>query len=157
MKKGFTLIEVIAVLLLTGVLVLASSVALLPMVEGFFSVQRNVEGSQRSHLAIHRMVNEFMTISDVVSSSPASMTYDFLSPQGAKIRRQLAFTGNTLSLDGVALSRDVRDFSLRYLSAPEASPASSWTANSQLIEIVYSSLSGGNTYTNRVRPRNIRR
>ena len=52
MKNAFTLIEVIAVILLTGVLVLASTIALLPLVEGFFQVRQNSDLAQKTNLAL---------------------------------------------------------------------------------------------------------
>ncbi len=157
MKKGFTLIEVVAVLLLVGLLVLASTIALLPMVEGFMQVRRNVDAAQKSQLAMGRIVREFTTISNVVSSTQQLITYDYLDPAGATHRRTLTWggAGSPLTLNGVALSDDVGQFELRYYARPDGAPAYTWNPQSRIVEIILGTASTGDIYTNRVRLRNI--
>ncbi len=158
MKKGFTLIEVIAVLLLVGILVLASTIALLPMVEGFMQASRNVDAAQKSHLAMSRIVREITTITNVVAGSRNTLTYDFLDPSGASLRRTLTWSGDAgapLTLNGVPISDDVAGFEFRYYTHSGGTATPVWTDESMLIEVVLSTRSGGDTYTNRIRPRNI--
>ena len=148
----------IAVLLLVSVLTLAATVALLPMVEGLFQTRRNAEAAQKSHLVMGRVVTELMTITTVVSGQPHAITYDFIDPAGANQRRRLAWggqPGSPLTLNDVLLSDDVREFSLQYYATPDGAPSQQWWEEARLIEITYGTVSGGDTYTNRVRPRNI--
>lgn len=157
MNKGFTLIEVIAVLLLVGVLVLASTIALLPMVEGFMQVGANVDAAQKSQFAMGRMVRELTSGSNVVAATQQSVIYDFLDPAGVTHRRTLAWggAGTALTLDGVALCDDVGQFQLRYYARPDGAPAYTWTAGAKIIEIVLGTASTSDVYTNRVRLRNL--
>ncbi len=157
MKKGFTLIELIVVLLLFSLLTLASIIALLPMVEGFFMVRQNTEAAQRTQLTMGRLMVEMQTITNVVSSGSQTITYDFLDPAGVPHRRVLAWAGSgaPLTLNNVVLSDDVGSFELRYLAHPTGSRTTSWQPQSRMIEVVLASARGGDIYTNRVRPRNI--
>ena len=160
MKQGFTLIEIIAVLVLVSVLVLASTIALLPMAEGFLQMRRNVDASQKSHLAMSRIVREFTAITNVVSGGQRTITYDSLDPAGSPYRRTLTWDGNAgspLTLSGAPLSDDVRYFELRYYASPEGAATTAWNADTRLVEVILGTLSGGETYTNRIVPRNLTR
>ncbi len=159
MKKGFTLIEIIAVLLLVSLLVLASTLALLPLVNGFAQARVNTDAAQKSFLALSRLAFEFTTITEIISSGPYSITYDFMTPAGDTVRRVVAWNGQSgapLTLDNVPLSDDVHSFELRYYSEPAAVATSQWIQDSsRLIEIVYETFSSRDVYTKRIRPRNI--
>ena len=157
MKKAFTLIEVIAVILLTSVLVLASSIALLPLVEGFFQVGRNSDLAQKANLALERIVREMTTITNVVAGSQTSITYEFLDPAGAPQRRTLAWDGpgTALALNTVPLLDGVELFRLRYYDSPAGAPGATWTSAMRLVEITLDVESGADPYTTRVKPRNL--
>ena len=157
MKNAFTLIEVIAVILLAGVLALASSIALLPLVEGFFQVRRNSDLAQKTNLALERVVREMTTITNVVSASQTSITYDFLDPDGAPHRRTLAWEGpgTVLALNTVPLLDGVEQFRLRYYASAAGAPGDTWTSAMRLVEITLDVESGAAPYTTRVQPRNL--
>jgi len=158
MKKGFTLIEVIAVLVLVSILVLGSTLALQPLVMGLTQARANTDAVQKTHLALARLSYEFTTITNIVSSGSQTLIYDFLTPAGATIRRTVAWggqSGDLLTLDGVALSDDVDHFELRYYEHRTATATTQWTADSKLIEIIYGTQLSGDLYTIRICPRNI--
>ena len=83
MKKGFTLIELIATLLLVALVGLSAVISMLPMAEGLMQIRDNAGAAQKARLALARISREFTTISGVVSSGPHAITYDFLLPAGA--------------------------------------------------------------------------
>lgn len=157
MKQGFTLIEIIAVMLLVSFLVLIATLSLLPMTEGFFQIRRSAEGLQKTHLALARIGRELTTITNVVASGRHTLTYDFLDPTGAAHRRTLSWNGadSPLLLNAVPLSDDVGTFELRYYATPDGAAATSWTADSRLIEFSLGSAAGPHLYTVRIRPRNL--
>jgi prepilin-type N-terminal cleavage/methylation domain-containing protein len=157
MKRGFTLIEIIAVLMLVSVLVLASTIALLPVAEGLVQARQNVDAAQKAQQALMRMTREIITITNVVSSGEQSIVYDFIDPVGTPERRTLAWSGGNapVTLNGVPLTDDVSLFQLRYYNADGGGGASSWGPNSRIVEVVLGTASGGEVYTNRIRPRNI--
>ncbi len=157
MKKGFTLIETIAVLLLVGILAAATLISLLPMTAGLQQVRANTASAQKARLAMARLAWEFTTISNIVSSGPTAITYEFLLPNSDNTwyvarRHSLSWggAGTPLVLQDVAdnvsatLSDDVANFNLDYAAGPPLA-----------IDVTLQSLLGGNTYSNRIVPRNI--
>ena len=50
MKRGFTLIELVAVLLLVGVLVASSVVSLIPVAEGLVQARRNATALRKRRI-----------------------------------------------------------------------------------------------------------
>ena len=115
MKKGFTLIEVIATLLLVAILAVSMVISLLPMTQGLMQVRANTGTAQKARLAMSRIAREFTTISNVVSSGSSAITYDFLVPSGnwyATLRHTLSWNGDELLLEGVPLCDDVAGFDL---------------------------------------------
>lgn len=160
-QSGFTLIEVVAVLVLIGVLAVSTVVSLLPMAEGFVLARRNADAARKAQHAMGRITGEFTTITNVLSGTGNAITYDFLEASGGAFlprRRTLARSGPALLLDGIALSDDVGHFELRYYddSDPSATPRSSWVGGtSRLIEVILESAASGDRYTNRIAPRNI--
>lgn len=157
MKKGFTLIEIIAVLLMVSFLALIATISLLPMTEGFFQIRRSAEGIQKTHLALARIGRELITITNVVAAGQHTLTYDFLDPAGDPHRRTLSWNGADapLLLNAVPLSDDVGTFELRYYATPDGAAASSWTADSRLIEFSLGTTTGPHLYTARIQPRNL--
>lgn len=157
MKKGFTLIEVIAVLLLVAVLGLVTILGMVPVVDGFAQVRENIVAAQKAHLAMARITREFTTLTNVVSGGETSIIYDYLDSEGNDWRRTLAWNGSgtPVTLNGAVLTDDVAGFRLRYGAAPQSVSSSTWGDGDQLIEMVLITETGGISYTNRIRPRNI--
>ena len=154
MKKGFTLIELIATLLLVALVGLSAVISMLPMAEGLMQIRDNAGAAQKARLALARISREFTTISGVVSSGPNAITYDFLVPAGAwyaTVRHTLSWSGtpgDPLLLEGVPLTDDVADFALAIFDAP--GPATNW-----VVAVVLQSQVGSQAFSNRIVPRNI--
>ena len=154
MKMGFTLIEIVATLLLVALLAVSAVISMLPMTQGLMQVRDNVAAAQKARLALARLSREFTTISEVVSSGPHAITYDFLVPAGAwyaTVRHTLSWSGtpgDPLLLEGVALSDDVADFSLNLYDA--AGAPTNW-----VLDVVLRSQVGIHAFSNTIVPRNI--
>ena len=150
MKKGFTLIEVIATLLLVAILAVSVAISLLPMTQGLMQVRDNAAAAQKARLAMARLTRELTTISNVVSSGSGGIMYDFLVPAGnwyATRTHTVSWSGTPgapLLLEGVPLSDDVANFSLSYAPGPPP-----------VIDIVLQSQVGGNVFSTRIAPRNM--
>lgn len=158
MNRGFTLIELIVVLLLVGILVMSAAISLLPMSEALALARTNASVAQKSRLAFARLSREFTTITNVVSGAARSFSYEFLDPDGNPHLHTLVWSGtpgDPLQLDGAPLSDDIADFELSYYDAPGGTAQAAWTADSRLIEMVMESRATGDRYTNRIAPRNI--
>jgi prepilin-type N-terminal cleavage/methylation domain-containing protein len=153
MNRGFTFVEVIAVLLLSALLVGAFTAALIPATEGLTLVRRNTEAAQKAQFAMTRMVREMAGLTNVVSGSGTSITYDFLDPDGNDRRSTLAWDGpgQPLTVNNLPLSDDVALFALRYYTNPDAAPASAWNNTMRQVEIVLQSAAAGSMiYSNRL-------
>lgn len=154
MKKGFTLIELIATLLLVALVGLSAVISMLPMAEGLMQIRDNAGAAQKARLALARISREFTTISGVVSSGPNAITYDFLVPAGAwyaTVRHTLSWSGtpgDPLLLEGVPLTDDVADFALSLYDAPG-------TPTNWVVAVTLQSQVGSQAFSNRIVPRNI--
>lgn len=157
MNRGYTLIEVVAVLLLLGVLAASTAVSLVPVAEGLLQVRRSARAMQKSRLAIVRLSREFTTITNVTASGPRDLAYEFLDPSGATQPRTLSWggaPGDDLTLNGVPLTDDVGFFELRYYPHGGAAQAA-WSTNCQLIELVLTNQTADFGFINRIAPRNL--
>ncbi len=149
MKKGFTLIEIIATLLLVAILAVSVAISILPMTQGLMQVRVNTAAAQKARLALVRLSREFTTITNVASSSSSAITYDLLVPSDgwyAALHRTLSWSGDELRLNGATLCDDVADFNLAY--APGPPPVIHVT-------LTMADAMGGNSYSNTISPRNI--
>jgi prepilin-type N-terminal cleavage/methylation domain-containing protein len=158
MNKGFTLVELLVVLLLSGILLLSAFVSLVPATEALMQVRTNSNAAQKAQFAISRLIREFNTITNVVAGDSTSITYDFLNPDGDSVRHTVEWNGaagDPLLLEDIPLSDDVATFELRYYDTPDAASETAWSDDSQMIEITLQTLGTGDLYTNRVAPRNI--
>ena len=150
MKTAFTLIEVVATLLLVAILAVSVAISLLPMAQGLMQVRDNTAAAQKARLAMARIAREFTTITNVVSSGSGAITYDFLVPNGnwyAVRRHTLSWSGSAgapLLLEGVPLSDDVANFSLSYAPGPPP-----------VIGILLQSQEGGQAFRTGIAPRNM--
>ena len=158
MKKGFSLIELVAVLLLIGVLLLSATVSLVPLADAFLQTRTHADTAQKARLALARLTREFITITNVAAGSSSSITYDFLDPAGASHRHTLSWSGtpgDPLLLEGVALSDDIASFELRYHQGVGGVGQPAWFTGANVMEIVLRTLVAGEGYTNSLTPRNL--
>ena len=151
-RHGMTLIEMVAVLLLLGILALSLVLAVVPVTQGLLMARGSVNASQKSHLALTRLVREFTAITNVVSGTGQSLVYDFRDSAGVGHRRTVNWSaGGALTLEGVPLTDDVAAFALRYYEGPGEAAQNNWSAAMRMVEIVLQSDSvGAIVYTNRV-------
>jgi prepilin-type N-terminal cleavage/methylation domain-containing protein len=161
MTKGFSLIELVAVLLLVGVLATAATVSLVPVAEGLLQVRQNATAMRKCRLAFARLSRELTTITTnaVPVGSMHSLQYVFYDSAKTLHARTLSWSGtpgDPLTLDGVALTDDVADFRLRYYDRPDdAVFATTWSANSRIIEVMLQSRVTGDLLAARLVPRNV--
>ena len=160
MKRGFSLVEMIAVLLLLSVLGISAFISLVPMTDAMMQSRVAVGSAHKINLAVERLASEFLTITNVAAGGSRSITYDFLDPLGRVNRHAVSWSGvpgDSLLLQGVPLSDDVRDFELRYYNRADDPAQFQWSADTRLVEIVLRSQRSDWCYTNRVVPRNMSR
>lgn len=125
MNKGFSFIEIIATLLITGLLGAAIFVSLLPAVEGLSLARDQAAQAQKSRMAMARLTREMTTITSMTTNQTHAVRYHFLIPEGPNAyltqEHHLQWSGNPgdpLTLQGATLLDDVQDFQLVYPAGP---------------------------------------
>ena len=155
MKTAFTMIEVIATLLLVAVLALSVAISLLPMAQGLMQVRANADTAQKARLAMSRISRELTTVTNVAALGASDITYDFLVPVGswyAVRRHTLAWDGTVLTLQEgggpvVPLSDDVAQFDVHLRTTPGA--------DMPTIDVVLLSRETGTVFSNAIAARNV--
>jgi len=110
-RRGFTLIELIATLLLGGVLSMGGASLIIYVVQGFITVQQHAGLAQGIELAMGRLVREARH-ADAIAGGGASVTF-----MRDGVARVFSLTGSTLGMQvgGVTypLMRNVAGFAVQ--------------------------------------------
>ncbi len=157
-EKGFTLIEIIAslvILVIVGALVIISTVKI---VQGFVFTKMNAETSQKGHIALNRLTKEFTNIISVdpAKTNATSIEFDTFLHNGTLVTHSVSWAGSgqplylnyitPLPITNNILVDNVSNFALTYYD------------EYKVIEITLS-LVGANgnvsVFTTRVAPRNL--
>lgn len=155
MKRGFTLIELVAVLLLVGVLIASSMVSLIPVAEGLMQARQNATLLRKSRLAFARISREFSGIAEVVAGGSRTIQYVFWDASRNAFNRTLSWSGTSgdpLLLDGVPLTDEVADFRLQYLSWTNSAIS---PTNAPVIELSLRGIAMSSALVLRLSPRNV--
>lgn len=115
--KGYTLLEVVATILLMGIVGSVWGIGLINVGDGFLMVRDNARTVQESQAAMMRLVKELQVLSGVISATgDVAITYTrYTDPPGAtphEIRFDAA--NNQIRIDDDVLIDRVQDFSLTY-------------------------------------------
>ena len=162
-ENGFTLIEIIASLVILGLLGGTISVLVLGrVVDGFYLTKTNVETAQKGQIALNRLTKEFTNIVTVSSSVPPVLI-SFTRSYGdgtlqVQADRNVSLVNDTLLIDGDILVDNVSSFELRYYDDFSSSNPTSWSSKSKVIEFTLSLVGANNAvtvFTSRVAPRNL--
>lgn len=143
-KKGFTLIEIVVVLLLVGLVTAVVGLSVVKMVNNFFFARTNADTLLKGQIAMARMVKELNNVRIVSAASATSIT--FTSYRDANTRTiSWGGSGTNLLLNGDTLTDDVDDFSLAYYDTFDGAAQTTWAATRRMIEITLSVKGAENT------------
>ena len=112
---GFTMIEMIAVLVLVGLLVALAGTGLTAAVQGYLMARESTAMAQKAQLALTRLSNEFLVCYDCIpegedANNGLPFTYDNVLADD----RVVALDGDTITVNGTPLVDRVSAFTLDY-------------------------------------------
>lgn len=165
-EKGFSLVEIIVVMILIGIMGTLAVMGIIPAVQGMVFTKVNAETTQKGQIAITKLIKEFNNINGVLEANATSVVFTSIK-SGIEGDRSVIYTNtnNTLyfnnagATQGDILTDEVSDFKLYYYKVNSAVDQGSWLASTRVIEIklVLTSNDTPVEFTARVRPRNIER
>jgi len=159
-KRGFTLIEVIASLLLLGILGVFFSFGLTTAMEGYVFARKNAETTQKGQVALLRLTKELSVIRTVTTGSATAISFTSCKA-GSDVSQTVTWSGSAgdpLYLASDILVNNVNDFDLGYYPSFSGAKGASWTGSTKIIEITLKLTGADNvvsTFTTRVLPRNL--
>jgi len=160
-KYGFTLIEVIAALVIIGILATIMSVGVGKIFQGYLLTKDNSETTMRAQLAVSRIMKELTSIDGVSSGSKTSITYSYTRNGVSIPNRTLSWAGSAnapLLLGGSILTQDIDDFELTYHTAHSDAGDNTWNGSEKMIGVTLKmtgALDVVSSFSIRVVPRNL--
>ncbi len=158
-ESGFTLIEMIAAIVIGGIILAVAGMWIVNVTNGFILTRQNSTTALKVQAATLRLEKEFHIITAVSSGSATQLDYTN-DRGGSPASHTLAFSGTTktVQLDGNTLLDNVSGFALTYSSAYNGIFSSTWTPGDKVINLSFT-LSGfggpQNTFSMRVRSENL--
>ena len=160
---GFTLVEVIASLMIMGILAALLGMGIGQVVQGYMASRENADIALKGQVALARIMKELRSLDSVTAANQRSITYSYNRDGDGVlvVGRSLVWSGTDgtdLMLDGNVLTNDVNNFTLAYLNDYTHAGDSSWDGAETLIRITLTlngSLNDTVTFTGQVRPRNL--
>jgi prepilin-type N-terminal cleavage/methylation domain-containing protein len=160
-SKGFTLIEVVASLVLMGILAAALAIGSLSLVRGLLLERQASTAEYNAQLAMLRIVKELTLLRSASTASGTSIT--FVTRHGASDStiaiaynagsQSITLNNMTIGTGAITLATGVSGFSLTYYNK-YSETASSWSSATRVIQIAITIYDLNRTFTNRVTPRN---
>jgi prepilin-type N-terminal cleavage/methylation domain-containing protein len=154
--KGFTLIEIIAVLVLTGILATVAGMGIVKVSEGLVFAKQNASTTLKAQVALNRIEKEFHIITGVTAGDAVSFTYTSNKENHLGEGHSLTFSGGFIYLDGDKLIDNVASFTLSYGNDYSSVSATSWGPGKKVIQVTFALTGAGgvnSTFTMRVAPR----
>jgi len=103
-KKGFTLLEMIVVLLLVGILSAVAGMGIVMGIKGYLFAKENTPLAQKTQAAITRIVRELTELDNILVASPTGIVFENLGGY-----RAIALVGDQIKIrEGQNLPDDSR-------------------------------------------------
>ncbi len=167
-KSGFTLIELISVMIIAGFLVLIGSMVMINAVKSYITDKTTSNLAGKGQIAMMRISKEFKNLTSVTpgKSSSTSIQYQIYR-NGSVETHKLSWGGtagdsllyNKFLFFGDILVDKVKNFQLAYYDFyNDSSPNSAWVSSSKVIGVTLELLSVDNTsfiFTEKIMPRNL--
>jgi len=137
-QKGFTLLEIIAALILVGIIGATLGIGITQIINGFVFSKKNAETARKAQLAMIRLVKELKSanISDTPLPTATSITFSGDATYTVSWSAGNPLTmKNPLTMDSYILTDNVSDFKLTYYDLYNSSAAAYSASATKLIGI----------------------
>lgn len=163
--KGFTLVEIIIVMVLVGIIAAVAGMGYVKVVKGMLFTKMNASTIQKGQVAITKLVKEFtnISISSVTAASETSITFSTIRNGVTIPDITVMLSGDTVKFGATGnesiLADHVSDFKLRYYdNYDDTTGYTTWQSSRRIIEITLK-LKGADDVVSefkaRVKPRNL--
>jgi prepilin-type N-terminal cleavage/methylation domain-containing protein len=158
--SGFSLVEIVAVLLLVAILAAMAVMGVVSMSGGFLQSREITTAAEKAQCALTRIAADLVVIQSVTSGSGKSLVYQALDSAGNVRTHTLSVAdapGSPLTLDGAPLLDALSSFAFSYVSYNGGVEAtgSAWTPAARAIVVDLTMRAApGIPFTLRVFPRN---
>lgn len=172
-QKGFTLIEIIAALVITGILAAVAGMAIVQTVKGYMTVKDNSTATQEAQLAMSRINREIIELTRITSSASnitlPIMNVSQVDAGGSVIgQRTIGFDSasnavkvafnSTDVANGDIIINNVSSLTFTYYKGDTAytswSPSTMKDTDLSAIDVSLSLIKPNMTFTTRITPRN---
>jgi len=161
-QAGFSLVEIIAVLVLLGIMGAGAGLGISNIVTGFMVTRDTSAIAGKAQLALLRLSRELRVITSVSAASATSITFTALHGSGVSMTYTVSKSGDTITLnDGVnndVLVDKVNALTFAYYDTFAGAPATTWATSRRMIQITMA-MNGPNSnilsFVTRVTPRNL--
>jgi len=167
-KLGFSLIELIIVLVISSLLVLVGSLGVTNAIKSYLSKKIDSETAYKGQMAMMRMSKEFKNLTSVASGKGTSTAIEYVAYRnGTTETHKLSWNGasgdpllyDDFSNNGIPLVDQVSNFGLEYYdSYNDLNPDSTWGSSTRMIRVTLGLLGTENitsVFTGKTTPRNL--
>ncbi len=161
--RGFTLLEIILVLILVGIVGAVAGLGIGRIAQGYILSREAADMFSKGQVAMARLTKDFHNISSVDPGSENSISYEYIRG-GGKVSTTVSWDSATGiitlldTLDADPLADNVSGFELGYLRDPGDLPSGTWSSEHRIIQITLQVSGPGGatrTFMARVAPRNL--
>jgi prepilin-type N-terminal cleavage/methylation domain-containing protein len=162
-NRGFTLIEVIAALVIGGIILAVAGMGIVKVAEGLVFAQKNASTTLKAQAALTRIEKEFHIITGVTSATKDALSYTS-KKGGVSGNYTLTYSAGTILLDGVILVDNVVLVNgndglaglFTYMDSYNGTENRTWDTTRKIIKVTFALRGAGDvdsTFTMRVAPR----
>jgi prepilin-type N-terminal cleavage/methylation domain-containing protein len=158
-QKGFTLIEIIFVLIIVGIMLAVGGLGLVQVVKGMIFTKMNAATTQKGQIAMTKLVKEFsnINISSITAANATSISFTS-TKNDVNSSHTVMLSGSTITFDGDIVTDHVSSFTLNYYDNYDSAAQTTWQSSRRIIEITLK-LTGADDvkseFKERVKPRNL--
>ncbi|MBM4272179.1 MAG: prepilin-type N-terminal cleavage/methylation domain-containing protein [Deltaproteobacteria bacterium] len=141
-QRGFTLIEVISVMVVVTIVGVVAGMGLIKIAEGFVLAKKNMATAQKGQIAMARIVKELNSVKSISSntwttiSSGTESSITLTRKEGATTKTfTINQSGSNLLVDGDILVDNVNKLEMKYYNTYNGSSASTYSSTASVIGI----------------------